>query len=312
MGLLALGLVVFGCASPGTTSGTTEAPFPFDLSDENSSLAPIQEYKTSDGVILRYRSYTAQEPQGVVVLIHGGGAHSGAGYPVLAQSLASESNLAVVTPDLRGHGSSDGLRGESPSVSRLYKDLDEIIDLVGTQWPGLPLTLMGHSSGAGFLVNYAAQRDIESTVANMVFVAPFLGFRSDTERLNNPNPFSTSKTWPFVLNAMSLGFLFGNYHAVSFNYPPEVLAREPQLLTSISVNTANATTPKNPQKDLHQPVPLAIWIGEEDETIDPARLREFVETHSEHTEIAILPGVTHLGILAKVAPLVGEWISRRQ
>lgn len=272
---------------------------------------PVEDFTASDGVALAYRAYTPADPVGVVVMIHGGGAHSGASYPATARTLADEFALVVITPDLRGHGVSEGERGEAPSARRIFADLDELLSLVGERWPDLPLTLAGHSSGAGLIVNYARQGEPPVPVERYAFVAPFLGFRSQTERLPNPQPFSTSTTWPFALNAMSFGLLFGNYPAVRFAYPVDVRERDPLLLPAISVNVANAVTPANPQRDLPRVAPLAIWIGSEDETVDPQKLAEFVATHAPEASFTILPGVNHLGILQSGAAPLGAWITER-
>ena len=270
----------------------------------------VEYFTAGDGVEIAYRSYAPSRPVGVVVFLHGGGAHSGAGYPATARVLAGEFSLVVVTPDLRGHGESGGRRGEAPSTGRLYDDLDELLELVGSRWPGLPVTLAGHSSGAGLIVNYVSRREMPREVSGYAFLAPFLGFRSETERSPNPRPFSSARTWPFVLNAMTGGLLLGNYHAVEFAYPEEILARDPLLLSSISVNVAKAVTPRNPRRDLARVAPLAIWIGSEDETVDSGKLAAFVADHAPDAQLEILPGVTHLGILQAGAWEVGQWILR--
>lgn len=312
-----LGMVVLGllgaCASSTPGAARTVADgggaLVFDDSTGSRGAAPARSLDASDGTPIAYREYVPAAPAGVVILMHGGGAHSGAGYPATARALRDEFSLVVITPDLRGHGESGGARGSAPSTGRVYDDLDELIEFVSQRWPGLPLTLAGHSSGAGLLVNYTAHRDPPADVSRFAFIAPFLGFRSATERSDPERAFSTSTTWPFVVNAMSFGLLLRGYPAVRFAYPDDVLRRDHRLLTSISVSMANAVTPANPQRDLRRIAPLAIWIGADDEVVDPAKLSAFVDAHAPGAAFTVLPAVSHLGILESGARALGAWIT---
>jgi alpha-beta hydrolase superfamily lysophospholipase len=60
--------------------------------------------------------------------------------------------------DLRGHGRSDGLRGDAPSYETLLTDVDALMHWVQTSHPRLPVFLYGHSLGGGLVLNYALRR----------------------------------------------------------------------------------------------------------------------------------------------------------
>lgn len=94
------------------------------------------------------------------IFYHGGGAHSGAGYAHLAAGLRDGSGVAVYTPDIRGHGHSQGERGDAPSTEQLFRDVDGFVDLVRGAHPDRPLFVGGHSSGAGLVLNYATWRGV--------------------------------------------------------------------------------------------------------------------------------------------------------
>jgi acylglycerol lipase len=91
------------------------APFSMqELSQAGTGdLAAIQTLRASDDIALAYRAYLPAEPTAVVVFYHGGGAHSGAGYAHLAAGLRDGPEVAVYTPDIRGHGESAGERGDA-------------------------------------------------------------------------------------------------------------------------------------------------------------------------------------------------------
>jgi alpha-beta hydrolase superfamily lysophospholipase len=111
-----------------------------------------QEYKgpheivtTSDGKALFVRRWNANREAPVSVLIFTGiTAYSGVYGPMMADQL-SASGFDVFCLDYRGHGMSDGRRGDYPSHERLVKDLAETIALVGSK--SKKLVLMGHSLG---------------------------------------------------------------------------------------------------------------------------------------------------------------------
>ncbi|SUI81637.1 Putative lysophospholipase [Serratia marcescens] len=64
-----------------------------------------------DGLSYRLYRHTA-ESEDVIVVYHGGGVNSAAGYDVLARQLAVVPTLAVCLVDIRGHGDSAGEKGD--------------------------------------------------------------------------------------------------------------------------------------------------------------------------------------------------------
>jgi len=107
---------------------------------------PHELVNTSDGKVLFVRRWNATAESPVSVLIfHGITGYSGPYGPMVADQLAS-AGYNVFGLDLRGHGLSDGRRGDYPSADRFAKDLAETLALVRSK--SRRLVLMGHSSGA--------------------------------------------------------------------------------------------------------------------------------------------------------------------
>lgn len=100
---------------------------------------------TSDGKLLFLRTWEPKAgPKKTAILIfHGITAHSGP-YEMLAKPLSKEGYI-IFGLDLRGHGLSDGIRGDYPSKERLVKDLCETIMFVKQKVP--QVILLGHSLG---------------------------------------------------------------------------------------------------------------------------------------------------------------------
>ncbi len=178
----------------------TDAPFSFRELQESGRYdpAPVNTLAADDGVLLSYRSYVPADPNSVVLFYHGGGAHSGAGYRHPTAGLQQRFRAAVYTPDLRGHGASEGPRGDAPTPLQVWADVTTFIRYLRAEHPRLPLFLGGHSSGAGLTLNYTAQKAREQ-VEGYVFLSPHFGFRSNTERPSLATPFAVVDVpplWP--------------------------------------------------------------------------------------------------------------------
>ncbi|MFW9904088.1 MAG: alpha/beta fold hydrolase [Candidatus Thorarchaeota archaeon] len=101
--------------------------------------------KTSDGKVLFLRAWEPKlASKNIAILIfHGITAYSGP-YAMVAKPLSKE-GYSVYGLDLRGHGLSDGIRGDYPNKERLVKDLCETIVFVKRKVPRV--ILLGHSLG---------------------------------------------------------------------------------------------------------------------------------------------------------------------
>jgi len=105
---------------------------------------PYEVVTTSDGITLFLRKWESQSPSNKVILIlHGITAHSGP-YEMFANAI-SKTGFTAVGLDLRGHGLSDGIRGDYPSKERLINDLVETIVYLKKKYS--TLLLFGHSLG---------------------------------------------------------------------------------------------------------------------------------------------------------------------
>lgn len=280
---------------------------------DTTQLTTLETLTASDGVKLAYRKYIPQNPRAVLLFYHGGGAHSGAGYSTLVVNLQAQFNIAVYTPDLRGHGASGGARGDAPNPKQVWADITTFIKHIRTEHPSLPLILGGHSSGGGLVLNYASQPNHE-TVDRYLFLSPELGFRSNTTRPNRVD-FAKVTLFPFIANAMSGSMLFGHSHAVHFNYPKELLAADKGMVASYSVNMANAVTPSAPQQQFASlDRPFGLWIGADDELLLPSMVLAFADLATKvraSSETGSIPASNHLSVLLNAHETIGAWISRR-
>ena len=126
---------------------------------------------TSDGLALyAWTRQPAETTGGVVAHVHGMGEHSRR-YDHLTAYWVAQGH-ATAGFDLRGHGRSGGPRGHTPSYERLMEDIELFLDHVSRAWPGLPVTLYGHSMGGNLVLNHAIRR--RPRLAGVIASAPYL------------------------------------------------------------------------------------------------------------------------------------------
>ncbi len=294
-------------------SNEARSPFSFAEIRKNpgAPLGPPQFIRASDGIELAfYAKIPASKPSAALILLHGGGAHSGAGYQHIAEGLRNKYDIAVYLMDLRGHGKSGGPRGDSPSVGQVWEDLKLLVNAVREKNPGIPLYLAGHSSGAGLLLNYLTWEQ-RAPVDGYFFISPQFGYKSETARHENQNPFVTVRYWVFVLSAISGGRFFGHTPAVYFNYSEEVFASQPLLLKSITRNMSVALTPSAPQEQFRKiDRPFGLFIGDGDELFLPEKvMKYFGYAPKEIQKISaagVIKNANHLSILLKIDDAIGK------
>jgi alpha-beta hydrolase superfamily lysophospholipase len=120
---------------------------------------------------LFYRMWVPPEPKALILFIHGAGEHSGAYAHIAAECL--QRRIAFAAPDLRGFGRSEGKRGYVRHFGEYLDDLDELIGLLYTRYPELPIFLFGNSLGGLVAIRYVQQYC--NKVTGVILSAPALG-----------------------------------------------------------------------------------------------------------------------------------------
>jgi len=109
---------------------------------------------TDDGLQLHTRHWPAAEPaRGQVLLVHGLGEHIER-YAHVAAAL-NAAGWDVHGWDHRGHGQSQGKRGDIPEHDALLRDTARVMD--GVRRPGSRFVLLGHSMGGVIAARFAAE-----------------------------------------------------------------------------------------------------------------------------------------------------------
>jgi alpha-beta hydrolase superfamily lysophospholipase len=105
----------------------------------------------------------------LVIMVHGIGEHSGC-YEYLAEKFTRHS-VGFLAFDLRGHGSSPGIRGHA-SIQLIMDDLQAIVETMQQKFPDIPIILFGHSMGGQIVLSCAGDSNIK--VQGVIASSPWL------------------------------------------------------------------------------------------------------------------------------------------
>lgn len=116
--------------------------------------------------------YVCENPNHVVVLIHGIGEHAGRFARV--SDYFNKEGIAVVSMDLRGHGRTEGKRGHCAPREDVLKDIDALIEYAQKLYPGVPLVMYGHSMGGNIILDYRARGGHNDIPCGYIISAPWI------------------------------------------------------------------------------------------------------------------------------------------
>ena len=128
---------------------------------------------TKDGISIFVHAWVPKNPRRVLVCIQGLGGHGGY-YRKLAWQVALKGTI-VVAPDLRGHGRSDGVRGDIVSFNRYVMDVEVAVTWASATWPDSPIFVLGESMGASIAIQFDARglyRNRTLPIVGLVLVSP--------------------------------------------------------------------------------------------------------------------------------------------
>jgi len=261
----------------------------------------------AEGSELAWRVWEAGDPRGSLLLIHGLGEHSGR-YQPLAEKLIQQ-RISVLAFDLRGHGLSQGPRGEVSAFPRFLEDLLLMEGILHRQVPeGLPRFLLGHSLGG--LVALHRLRMLGGGYAGAVFSAPWLA--------------ASQPGWLRRLGRIS-GWLFPRL-PVPNGLGPHRLTRDPEMveswrqdplihtrLTGGLFREAERVQRELLKQEFSQKIPLLFLLPDADSVVDTGVTKDFAEgIVGGSVRIEILEGRLHepLNDLGReeVHQLVTDWL----
>jgi pimeloyl-ACP methyl ester carboxylesterase len=256
-----------------------------------SDLPTVRTYAARDGAKLGYRVYEGGGTQ-AVLLIHGS-SDDGAGLHPLAKALR-DAGASVYVPILRGHGNF-GRSGDIHYVGQLEDDLADFVAVLRPLRPGTSFSLIGFSSGGGFVLRVIAAPD-EKLFDRFIMISPALPPGSPTIRPDTGGWVSVAKPRIIVLALLNrLGVdWFNGLPIVAFATSPKA----PNLTSAYSFRLAvDFGAPRDYLAGLgRSKKPAALLVGGSDELFFPDRFAPLLGSARPDMPITIVPGIGHIGM----------------
>ncbi len=251
-------------------------------------MKPYTTLKTKDDLKINLFSNQLKSKKGVIVVTHGMGEHA-LRYSEMAQYF-TEAGFAVVAFDIRGHGSSEGKRGHTPSYDILMDDIDRVFDKVNSDYPGVPVVLFGHSMGGNLILNFLLRR--KRKVAGAIVTGPYLKLGFEPPKWKIILAKLSSNIWPSLSQPTELEKpALTRTSQVVRDYEDDHLVHD-RVTSSFFINVHFAG--QYAIDHAHEiTTPLLIMHGSEDRLTSPEGTMEFIKNARDHVSSKIWDGLYH-------------------
>lgn len=261
-----------------------------------------EQFTSTDGQTLFLRrwdpdSIVPQKKDIAILIFHGFTAHSGAynmaGIPI------SSGGYTTFGLDYRGHGLSDGNRGDSPNKERWISDLAESVKYVKSL--GYPnVIILGHSLGVASAI--CAADAIPDEISGLILLS---GAYEGKQGLVKPPTFY-QKT-----KILASSIFRPSYQVVEYYRDGMTGSKDPlfnfrytlRFLTMIDVKQLRLP------KDLN--IPVLVGVGDMDELFDIDKVKEFYDAvPGNKKEFLVMKNTTHARIPVESWEEVVSWLNK--
>ncbi len=277
---------------------------------------PHEVIRASDGGMLFLRRWEGSENAAVSLLVfHGITGYSGPYGPTLAEPLA-RAGIPVYGMDLRGHGLSDGRRGDYPSPERWASDISETVAFVKAR--SRRLVVLGHSLGA--LSAVVAQRRCPQEVDGVILLS--VGKKIRAERFPRPSAGGVVKTLLGVallrgtplIEYRRTGMIGLDDPLFNFRYSARfyrVMYGVPALRLLRRLREGVLDSP-NLRFEERLRVPLLVAVGDQDELFPVESARELCDgVNGDDKEFRVIPGGRHAVFPTEAPELLRGWLGKK-
>jgi len=244
--------------------------------------------QTSDQLKLNLFSNEVSQPIAVIMLTHGMGEH-GLRYNHMAEYFASK-DIGIIAFDIRGHGTSEGKRGHTPSYEHLMLDLDSVYVKIKETHPSVPLFLFGHSMGGNLILNFLIRK--KRQVAGAIVTGPYLRLGFEPPKWKIVLAKLSSRIFPKLTQPTGLELeALSRDKSVIYKYEDDSLVHD-KITSSFFVNVHFAGIFAIENAGGIE-CPLLIMHGASDRLTSPDGTREFYENSKENVSLKIWDGLYH-------------------
>jgi pimeloyl-ACP methyl ester carboxylesterase len=265
-----------------------------------AELPAVQRVAARDGAPLAYRVYPApsdRTPDRAVVLVHGSSSASISMHKS-AQALQA-AGATVYSISLRGHGGSGTAIGDTSYRTQLDDDLIDFLRATGLTDPKIQKTLIGFSSGGGFVLRTASGANRQAFDAYLAF-SPFIAQDSPTTRPASGGWVSVAVPRVVALTVLDvLGMpWFQGLPVVRFataSGPSE--NRTPAYSFRLAAGLQLSRDWRNDIARIDRPTIVAV--GANDELFHAERYAPLLKDLNPRISVEVVPGLGHLDMIAQ-------------
>lgn len=277
---------------------------------------PHELVQASDGRVLFVRRWAAVgQPRASVLFFHGITGYSGPYGRMFAERLAA-GGYSVYGMDLRGHGLSDGKRGDYPSGERLARDLAETVAFVKAR--SKRVVVLGHSLGA--LSAMIAVKSCPEGIDGLVLLSAARRTRQGIYRRPSARGLAKTLLGVAVLRGSPLieyrrdGMSGTDDPLFNFRYSARFYTAfygVGALAVSRMLRTGVLDSP-NLRFSGSLTVPLLVGVGDQDEIFPAEAAKEFFDgIPSDDKEFLVIPGARHAVFPQEAGGLLAAWLDRK-
>ncbi len=263
---------------------------------------PHDQFITSDGVTLFLRRWNpdslAPVKKGIAVLIfHGFTAYSGpynmAGVPI------SAAGYTTFGLDYRGHGLSDGIRGDSPGKDRWIADLAESVKYVRSL--GFPkVIVLGHSLGVAFAI--CAADAVPDEIAGLVLMS---GAYEGRKGLSEP-PSLFEKT-----RILASAIFRPSHPSVEYYRKGMTVTKDSLFNFRYTLRFLTMMDVKQLRLPRDMNIPVLVAVGDQDELFEVDKVRDFYDSiPGNKKEFLVMKNTTHARIPYESWEQVVLWLNK--
>ena len=277
---------------------------------DRSSMPPLSRFAARDGTDLAYRHYPARGAAAgkIAILVHGSSGSSVAVH-ALADALAAR-GIDTYAPDIRGHGGS-GTRGDVAYLGQLEDDMADLVTMIRST-SSEPITLLGHSAGAGFALRLASS-EIKDQFAGTILLAPYLGYDAPTNRPQSGGWASADLPRLFAIAMLRrIGIdCCEALPTLAFAVPPNSAKI---LAPTYSYRLMRNFATRGYKDDLAGVTkPLALIAGADDELMLSDKYADAIHAVLPSAEVELIAGANHMDVVStpKAVNEIADYVARR-
>lgn len=262
---------------------------------DRTGMPAVSTFRARDGTFLAYRAYPAPASTQVALLFHGS-SDSSQGMHAVAEALQA-GGVSAYSVDVRGHGDS-GPRGDIAYIGQLEDDVIDLVAHLRSVYAKARFTVVGHSSGGGFVLRLAGTPSTRPLFDSFVVTAPYLGHRAVTSRGADgggwAQPFTPRIVALTTLHRTGIDVL-GGLPVIAFSLPSDAPGTKTYSYRLYRNYGPHEDFVDDVRRGAH---PIALIAGTVDEIFHADRYEDAFAAVRPLVQVQLINGLGHMAIVS--------------